>query len=150
MEWLVPFWWQSKKREVMKRHFKVFFLDDNHSFLLTFFHQLLRHAHSLELLWDCKVKMDAFTDTSAFLKSIDASVNVVFMDYKLNHGVEAKDVLMHLKSKGLNPKAIIFSEGNLGDVNFDECEELVAGVLRKDTLLIPRCCLLMEDYLFKA
>jgi len=127
--------------------FNIYILDDNEFFLRLFHHRIERHSLSLEIVTDMRIGIRSFSDYRQFLSNLDASVDLVFLDYNLGKGMNAWMILKKMTLAALYPPVVILSGDNPLRSMPDDIAEHVEAFVRKDAYLLPKSCLLIQDYL---
>lgn len=133
----------------MKPVYRIAFLEDNAFYLKAFYNRVERHAHQLEVYWDCSFQIDAFTDPGKFIVKVEEGMDLVFMDYNLGQGMTAPMLMSLMKAKKVLPSTVIFSENIVKQQDFVDFQQQLKAILRKDNLIVPRSCLLIEEFLLK-
>lgn len=127
--------------------FNIYILDDNEFFLRLFHNRIERHSRSLEISMDTFIGIRSFSDYESFLSHFDTSVDMVFLDFNLGNGINACGVMKTMQKKGNMPRTVIVSEMNaVGKLPLDLAQH-VEAFIRKDTYVLPRSCLLIQDLL---
>lgn len=127
--------------------FNIFILDDNEIFLRLFHKRIERHSISLELGTDIRIGIHSFSDHECFLTNLNASVDLVFLDYYLGMELNAWNVLEKMNGTTAMPPVIILSATNPCKNMPPYLAEHVEGFVRKDVYLLPKTCLLIQEYL---
>ena len=133
----------------MKTTFSIVFIEDNPFYLKSFYKRIERQIAQMEHYWDCRFTTDAFTDSSRFLKRVNDGADLAFIDYNLGMGLTAPLLMAFMQTLDQVPRTVIFSENNITDEDMDGFAEHVEAILRKDDMIIPRSCVLIEQCLIQ-
>lgn len=131
----------------MENTLRISIVDDNPTFLKIFYGRLERHLFQLERYWDCHFILHAFNSTEELMEKMKTPSDVLFLDYHLEDEVTADQVLYNLYRTDKLNKAVIMSEdkGYLNGLGY--FREHISTILRKDTTIVPRSCVLIEELL---
>lgn len=129
---------QESKRQIMSnKDVNIVIVDDNVYYNKLMNRQLQNNIHFLPS--DYKYNISSFFDADWFMNKLDPKTDFVILDYFLDNGITAKDLIDKIKAKAKSCKIIIMSRSRN---KFTAVDPLKQGadyfIHKEDTYALPR------------
>jgi len=93
----------------MKKQFRILVVEDSQFFNELLIRQLEWYTADIASNNDCKIDIDSFMNATDCLNNLKEDTDVAFLDYYLEDGKTAVDIVKQLNKKNRNCKVIILS-----------------------------------------
>lgn len=129
------------------RTIHVGIVEDNSFFIRVMHNKLVRHSYQLERYWDCNFELFAFNSGSEFLAFDKVKLDILFLDYHLDSGMDAPALIdAKYPISTPHPNIVIVTEDAKTASRLSANDPRIADVIKKDAYVIPRTCIYVEDY----
>lgn len=130
-----------------QKHFRVLVVEDSEFFNQFLTNQLKWYLGEIALHQDCNLEIDSFRSADDCLRDQKDGADVVFLDYFLEDGKTAADVIPQIKLKNAGCKIIIVSQKRTVKSAIDSLKMPDVDFIYKDDNVLHKSCFLTEEML---
>lgn len=126
-------------------NFNITILDDDIFYNKLIKNQIKGYFEDFGVINHCKFNVAAYDDQKDLLGHINSKTNVVILDYYLQNGTNAIDVMNKIKKVNKNCKFLIISGSQNVDTFYKTHWNGASGFIKKDKFAGLKACRLIED-----
>jgi CheY-like chemotaxis protein len=130
-----------------KRKLKVVVLDDSDFYNRLLTHELESYCKMLSLQFPVSIEIDSFSDMEMFLKRLEKSIDLAFVDFYLSSEMNGDEVTRRILEKNKTCKVVIISQSNSVPTSAKTRKSGATEFIHKDKYAIENACLSLHQYI---
>lgn len=130
-----------------QKQFRVLVVEDSEFFNQFITNQLKWYLGEIAYQQGCNLEIDSFRSADECLHNLKQDTDLAFIDYYLEDGKTAMEVIEGLKEKNIDCKVIILSQKRTVKSALEAHSEFPVNFIYKDDNVLHKSCFISEELL---
>lgn len=127
---------------------KIAILEDNLFYNDLMMRQILKHTQSIEVNGPYVFEVSSYTDANSCLANFDLDTAIFFLDYYLDDGKTANDIVKRVNKFALNCHIVILSQNKRSYIIDELLAHGAKDFIHKNDMILKNISLFIDEYLY--